>query len=202
MTRRVRGFTLVEMLVAVLVFALLSAAGVLVLVQAADHQAAVGARLERLAEFQRARALLQADLSQVTLRRVRHPEGGAARDAFTGRTLQPGARAPGPLLAFVRRGWRNPDGLDRASLQHVEYRIVDGRLERSSRPMLDGAAAGEPQVVLEGVSAARLAYFDHGQWSDGWPGGATALPDAVRLELHVAGIGDATQLFLLPGATP
>lgn len=198
-SRRSRGFTLVEMLVAVLVFALLSAAGVAVLVQAADHQAAVGARLARLGEFQRARALLQADLSQVAVRRVRHPDGGAARDAFVGRAVRADDPSSTPLLGFVRRGWSNPDALPRASLQYVEYRLVDGRLERSTRPMLDGAPSGTPQGLLTGVSSARLAYLDRGQWSDGWPGGATAHPEALRLELELDGIGRIAQLFLLPG---
>lgn len=202
MRRQVAGFTLVEMLVAVLVFALISAAGVVVLAQAADHQATVGARLDRLGEFQRARALLQADLSQVALRRVRSPDGGAARDAFAGRAAHAGRHAADPLLGFARRGWTNPDGLPRASLQYVEYRLVDHRLERSSRPMLDGAASGKPQVVLSGVTSARLAYLDRGNWSDGWPGGALAVPEAVRLELEMDGIGHVTQLFLLPGGTP
>lgn len=199
-SRRSPGFTLVEMLVAVLVFALLSAAGVVVLVQAADHQAAVGARLARLGKFQRARALLQADLSQVAVRRVRHPDGGAARDAFAGRPLHVGSLSSTPLIAFVRRGWSNPDALPRASLQYVEYRLVDGRLERSTRPMLDGAASGAPQVLLTGVSSAQLAYRDRGQWSDGWAGGATAQPEALRLAFELDGIGQVTQLFLLPGA--
>lgn len=200
--RRSPGFTLVEMLVAVLVFALLSAAGVVVLAQAADHQAAVGERLARLGEFQRARALLQADLAQVALRRVRHPGGDAARDAFVGRAAHAGGRTRGPLLAFVRRGWTNPDGLPRASLQYVEYRLVDGRLERSSRPMLDGVASDPPQLVLAGVSSARVAYRDRGHWNDGWPGGASAMPEALRLDLELEDIGHVTQLFLLPGATP
>lgn len=99
MRRQVAGFTLVEMLVAVLVFALISAAGVVVLAQAADHQATVGARLDRLGEFQRARALLQADLSQVALRRVRSPDGGAARDAFAGRAAHAGRHAADPCSA-------------------------------------------------------------------------------------------------------
>lgn len=202
MKHPVAGFTLVEMLVAVLVFALISAAGVVVLAQAADHQATVGARLERLGEFQRARALLQADLSQVALRRVRSPDGDATRDAFTGRAVHSGRRSASPILGFARRGWTNPDGLSRASLQYVEYRLVGHRLERGSRPMLDGAASGEPQVVLSGVTSARLAYLDHGNWSDGWPGGALAMPQAVRLELEMDGIGHVTQLFLLPGGAP
>ena len=50
------------------------------------------------------------------------------------------SQARAPLLAFVRRGWHNPDALPRPSMQYVEYRLVDGQLERSARGALDGAA--------------------------------------------------------------
>jgi len=193
------GFTLVEMLVALLIFALLSAVGVGVMAYAADNQGVVQARMNRLGEFQRARGLLQADLGQAAVRRVRGRDGVAARNAFVGSTtsaMDPAA----PLLALVRRGWENPDGEPRASLQYVEYRLVDGQLERSARTALDGAPALAPQVLLTGIESAAVAYHYRGQWSRGWPGGAGAMPDAVRLELELTGLGRIEQLFLLPVA--
>lgn len=195
------GFTLVEMLVALLVFGLVSAAAVAVMAYAADNQGVLRARMDRLGEFQRARASLAADLAQAAPRRVRGRNGEAARNAFVGATDgSPGMRSgSAPLLALVRRGWSNPDGEPRASLQYVEYRIVDGRLERSVRAALDGAAPGEPQRLLDGIAAARIAYHERGRWNRGWAGGADALPDAVRLELELEGIGRVEQLFLLPG---
>lgn len=190
-----RGFTLVEMLVALLIFGGISAAGVAVLAYAADNRGVVQARMERLGEFQRARGLLKSDLSQVAIRRVRQPDGSAARNAFVGSGLD----HSGPLLAFVRRGWSNPDAQPRASLQYVEYRLADGRLERSTRAALDGAMPGTPQVLLAGIESAEVGYRFGGEWLDGWPGGAEALPEAVRLELQLDGIGRVEQLFLLPG---
>src|SRR3546814_8509418 len=65
------GFTLVEMLVALLIFAMLSAVGVTVMAYAADNQGVVKARMDRLGELQSARALLKADLAQAAVRRVR-----------------------------------------------------------------------------------------------------------------------------------
>src|SRR3546814_4506222 len=104
-----------------------------------------------------------------------------------------------PLLALVRRGWFNPDAEPRASMQYVEYRLVDGQLERSVREALDGAAPEEPRVMLRGIESATIGYHYRGQWLDGWPGGANAMPDAVRLQLQLAGLGRIEQLFLLPG---
>ncbi|GAB2619612.1 type II secretion system minor pseudopilin GspJ [Novilysobacter erysipheiresistens] len=197
-----RGFTLVEMLVALLVFALLSAVGVTVMAYAADNQGVVQARMDRLGEFQRARALLKADLAQAAPRRVRERDGMPARNAFVGSTAGEGRAMSGaaPLLALVRRGWTNPDAEPRASMQYVEYRLVDGQLERSVRTALDGAAPGVPQVMLAGIESATIGYHYRGQWIDGWPGGATSMPDAVRLELQLEGLGRIEQLFLLPGA--
>src|SRR5690606_20895786 len=145
-TLMARGFTLVEVLVALSVFALLAAGGVAVMGWASASQGATQARMARVGELQRARAMLQADLSQAAPRRTRNAAGIGAVQAFTG-SAEP---ASGLLFALTRRGWENPEGAPRASLQYVEYRLQDGRLERSARPMLDGAGLDRPQSVIEG----------------------------------------------------
>ena len=184
-------------MVSLAVFALVSAAAVAILAWAADHQGRIRERMDRLAELQRAHALLKSDLSQVALRRIRLPDGRLARNAFD--AAPPGARA-GTLIAFVRRGWENPDGEPRASLQYVEYRLVDGRLERSARAALDGAPADTSQVVLTGVESMELGFHSYRQWSDGWTGGAETLPDAVRFDMTLRDFGAVRQVFVLPEA--
>lgn len=192
------GFTLLEMLVALLIFGLLCSAAVSVMVYAMDTREIVGLRMERLGEFQRARGLLKADLLQVAVRRVREPDGAPARNAFVGGSVG----SAGPLLGFVRRGWENPDARPRASLQYVEYRLADGRLERSTRAALDGASPGEPRILLTGIRSATISYRYQDQWIDGWPGGARAMPQALRLDMELEGLGHVPQLFLLPGGSP
>ncbi|PPT67626.1 type II secretion system minor pseudopilin GspJ [Xanthomonas arboricola] len=188
------GFTLIELLVALAVFALVAVAAVVVMRQSIEQRDAVRARLQQVREFQLAHGLLRSDLQQAAVRRTRNSEGGSARTAFV--ASPPGV--PGPLFGFVRRGWSNPDQAPRASLQYVEYRVVDGRLERSARPALDGAVAGPPQVVLRGVRSAVVGFHYRAQWSDGWSGGLDALPDAISLELDLEQWGRVRQLFLLP----
>lgn len=193
-----RGFTLVEMLVSLLVFSLLATAGVAVMAHTVDNRGGVSDRLARLGEIQRAHALLRQDLGQAALRRVRDGGGRMARSAFLG---APDGRGE-PLFEFVRRGWENPEGLPRASVQRVRWRWVDDRLERQPMPALDGAAPGEAQVVLTGIRDLRLAYHHRGQWSPAWPGGPASLPEAVELHIELEDLGEMRQVFLLPGQQP
>ena len=192
-----RGFTLLEVMASLAIFGLIAAAGVAVMGHAADSQGVLRERMDRLGEFQRARALLRADLSQAALRLVRRSDGSSARDAFHGGRPD----ESGPLFAFVRRGRENPEGAARSSLEYVEYRIVDGRLERSARAAVDGAAPPPARVLLDGIGSARVAYRSDGLWNDGWRGGTGNLPQAIELELELEAIGHVRQRFLLPGIT-
>lgn len=192
-----KGFTLVEMLVALFVFALLAVAGVAVMGFTLDSQEAVRTRVERVADVARARALIKADLQQAARRRTRDVNGAAARESLSG-----GDPTAGVLLALVRRGRDNPDAAPRASLQYVEYRVTEGRLERRARANLDGAPLGEPQVLVDGVEAAGVQFLARGAWAQTWAASDGALPQAVRLDLKLSAVGDVRQLFLLPGGAP
>lgn len=187
-----KGFTLVEMLVALLIFGMLAAAGVAVMRSTVDSQSAVRERVDRMAQFQRLRASLKADLGQAASRRTRGEDGFLSPSAFGG------GGDGGPLLMLVRRGWENPDGLARASMQYVEYRKVDDRIERRVRAALDGAPLQPPQVLADGVDAAGVAFLAREQWRSVW-NGTGELPEAVRVDLNLEGVGPVSQLFLTPG---
>ena len=193
-----RGFTLVEMLVSLLVFALLCAAGVTVMAWTVDNRGVVAGRMDRIGELQRARALLRQDLAQAAPRRVRDGRGEPIRSAFHAAPEGVGD----PLLSFVRRGIENPEAQPRGSLERVTYRLVEDRLERSSRAALDGAADAPPQVVLRGVRSLRMAYRHRDQWSPAWPGGRASVPDAVEIRMQLDGVGELRQVFLLAGQQP
>lgn len=189
-----KGFTLVEMLVALLIFSGLAATGVAVMSLAADNRTIVQGRMGRLASFQRTRALLKADIEQAADRPTRDSAGRLSRDAMGG------GEGSQVLLFLTRRGFDNPDAEPRASLQYVEYRLEEGRLERRVRPFLDGARLGEPQVLIEGVEAAEVAFYSRGEWRSSWTSATgAALPRAVRVQMDIKGFGPVRQLFLAPG---
>jgi general secretion pathway protein J len=189
-----QGFTLVELLVALLIFGMLSAAGVALLSFSVRAQDLADARLDDVAAMRRAGALLTGDLAQAAPRIVRD-EAGAVQPAFVG-----GAGGQGDVaLALVRRGWDNPEGVSRPSLQKVEYRLAGNRLERTAYRHLDGADPMAPATVLEGVEAFGLRYRDgEGEWRERWdPTRITDLPRAVEMTVDLEEREPVRQLFLV-----
>jgi general secretion pathway protein J len=189
-----QGFTLVELLVSLLIFGMLAAAGVALLSFSVRAQDLAGERLEDVAAVRRAGALLTADLAQAAPRLVRD-EAGAVKPAFIGGSGETG----GLVLALVRRGWDNPAGASRPSLQKVEYRLIDGRLERTAYRYLDGAEPMAPVAMLDGIESLRLRYRDEdGAWRERWdPTDVAELPRAVAMVVALEGGAPVRQLFLV-----
>jgi general secretion pathway protein J len=187
------GFTLVEVMISLMIFAVLAGAGAAVLAGAIDNRFAVKAASDRVGDLQRMRGLLRADLGQATARRSRGPTGRP--------TPQPlmGAAAPGdPLLVLNRAGWSNPGEQSRPSLQRVEYRLVGDRLERRVSTHLDGARPGPPQVLYDGVRDVTVEFVRDGQAAPAFISSLDRpLPDAVRIGMTIRDYGRVEQLFLV-----
>ncbi|MBX9802427.1 MAG: type II secretion system minor pseudopilin GspJ [Caulobacteraceae bacterium] len=188
-----KGFTLVEVMISLLIFAVLAGAGAAVLGVTIDNRFAVQAAGERVGDLQRMRGLLRADLGQATARRSRGPTGRP--------TPQPlaGAAAPGePLLVLNRAGWSNPGEQTRPSLQRVEYRLVEDRLERRVSAHLDGSRPGPPQVLYRGVKDVTVLFVRDGEAAPAFISSIDRpLPDAVRIAMTLDGYGRVEQSFLV-----
>lgn len=193
MTRARAGFTLVEVLISLSIFAVIAAAGAAVLTQSIDNKFAVKAATDRVADLQRARSLLKSDLGQAVARRTRGTTGRPQPQAIVGQTT-PGE----PVLVLVRAGTSNPNRQSRPSLQRVEYRLVEDRLERRASPYLDGSRAGPPQILYRGVRDVRVAFLRDGAEAPGFITTADRpLPDAVRVAMTLDGYGPVDQLFVV-----
>jgi len=188
------GFTLIEMLVAIMIFAMLATAGVLLLRSTVDGQNAVRVHLDALADVQRGLATLDGDLSQASTR-ISRTQTGTLAPAFFGRAAQKNE----PLLQFVRDGWSNPGMLRHPSLQKIEYWWRDDRFERIGYEALDGAEPPEPAVLFEGVTDLALRYrARNGSWLERWsPEKPTDLPTAVEIVLTRKGEKPLTLRFLV-----
>jgi general secretion pathway protein J len=182
------GFTLVELMVSLMIFGMLSAAGVALLTFSVRAQEAAEFRLGHLSEWRRASTLMAADFGQAAPR-VHRDQSGAPLSAFTGAATSVG---------FVRRGWENLDGTQRPSLQRVEYRVAGGKLERVSWPRVDGSAPRAAATMLNEVKSIAFRYrVPTGEWRDRWdPEDADDLPLAVEMVAETEGNGTTRQLFL------
>jgi general secretion pathway protein J len=188
----VYGFTLIEMLIALMIFGMITAAGVALLSLTVRTQETSARLLDSLGSVRRTGALMTADLAQAAPR-IRRDGEGRPRPAFAG-----GEGDDALLFALVRRGW-DDDEAAHGSLQRVEYRLREGRLERWSFAAVDGGGAPRVASLIEGVRAVRLRYRDReGLWRARWdPSDAALLPVAVELVTDSAGQGMLRQLFLV-----
>ncbi|WP_343344988.1 type II secretion system minor pseudopilin GspJ [Sphingomicrobium sp. XHP0239] len=170
------GFTLIEMLVGLTIFALLASAGVGLLSASADTQQAVDASLGEQADLTRISVLLEADLAQVADRPTRDT-GGAERPAFVG-------SADG--MTFVRGGVVALDTAPQTDLRRVRWTLDRGALTRITFEEVDGNDDRLPDArLVDDVSTFALEYRGiGGGWSGAWPDGSgEALPRAVRMTL-------------------
>jgi general secretion pathway protein J len=187
------GFTLVEMLIALTIFGMLTAGGVALLSFSVTSQEMTERQLATLSSIRRAGSLLTADLAQAAPRPWRDGSG-VQQPAFAG-----AAGRETRVLVFVRGGWDNPDQLPRASLQRVEYRLQAGRLIRIGYTNVDGGGAAAVTTLINEVQQLQLRFRDReGLWRDVWqPADPAELPVAVELIASSARFGPVRQLFLV-----
>lgn len=199
-----RGFTLLELLVALAVFAIMATAAYSGLRNVLFTRAAVEEQSRRLAAVQLAVFRLGQDIEQAVPRGIRD-EYGESQAALLGGELAD------DRLTLTRAGWDNPLGQPRATLQRVAYRLRDGRLWRLHWGVLDRGGLLEPRetLLLERVREFRVRFLDRDDWRDDWPPPASdeagakkdpdALPRAVEIGLTLEDWGEITRLLPLPG---
>lgn len=189
LVRRHAGFTLVEVLVALALLAMMSG----LTFRGLETVLAPQVRLEE--EMRKWRALGSAfsAVQQSLAVAVAHPGF-----VFSGES---GTAGPASL-AFVRTGFPGYEGA-LGDLQRATYRFNGGRIEQVFWP-LDDKVAGAPQamVLLEGVNAMGLRFLARdGRWLTHWPelnAFRSGLPAAVEMRLVLASGERLQRLFVLP----
>lgn len=190
-----RGFTLIELVVALAITAIMFAIGYVELDQAMKSHREVDEQSARLIAIQQAVRTLEQDFELLQPRPVRNLIGDGYLPALTttpggtggpiglgggsGSGSSSGSGTAIPLVSFTRAGWTNPVGVQRSELQRVSYAIQNGALIRQYYPVLD-ATPQDPLIsrtLIDHVQSFSLRFMDAGHnWQTQWP--ATALPGA------------------------
>jgi general secretion pathway protein J len=164
--KRARGFTLIEIMVALFITAILAVMAFEAMQQALNNRERVRAEGQRLRDVQSAMRTLVQDFSQLTPRPIREPLGEGFQPAMQAQTTDAAE------VSLTRGGWMNPAGLQRSTLQRVRYALRDGALWRDYWLVLDAQLEPQPATrqLLSGVRAFHVRFMNDGRsWQDGWP---------------------------------
>lgn len=196
-----RGFTLIELMVAVAIFAAIAAiayGSIAALLSARERLESAETQLRSL---QTALSTFERDIRSAVARPVREPYGDS-RPALIG-------ERGGVTLTRLRSG-----GLADASAQpqRVGYALDAQRWTRIVWPVTDAAPSTRPRTatLLDTVQGVSIRYLDtEGRWRDVWPAAnvtapaqLTALPRALDLRVRTSGFGELRRLIELPNPAP
>ncbi len=211
MRARQAGFTLIELMAAIAIFAVMATMAYGGLSAILETREGVTAALERSKTLQMTIWRIRNDLEQIVMRPVRDSFGDP-QPAILG--------TPETGLAVTHNGWRNPLNLPRSSLQRTRYRLdEDNNLIREHWRVLDRAQDSVPveRMLIEDVESLEWRYLnDQRQWQDRWPANARGFgvpaelgegagrtseaPLAIELRLTTPAWGELRLLFMVPGA--
>lgn len=190
------GFTLMEVLVAISIFALIGVASYRVLSSVMEADGRVAQRSEQMRAINRAFWLIQQDAEQLVQRNVRDNSGVIADNYLR---VQNGVDLP---LQFTRGGRANPLGLPRSSMQRVAYAVGNHPdyekndsahyhedrlyLLRYTWAALDGAGdktKAQIQVVLPDITSMNVGVLTKQGTQSSWPiANSKDLPLALQFE--------------------
>lgn len=202
---RQRGFTLLEVLIAITITGLIGVGTYQLFNSTMRTQSVMEEKAAKLERMQRAMTFISRDFQQLVPRPVRNGYGDLEYALTNRNNLY--------LIEMTRLGWRNPMLARRSELQRVTYELSDeGKLLRSYYPVLDRAQENEPvtQELLDEIEEFRIRFLDeNNEWHDEWPlepmlgennqVGLVALPKAVRIEFVHQTFGTVYRLYDIVG---
>lgn len=198
---RQQGFTLLEIMIALFIFAIMGTIIAVGLRTVVNDQAATNRVSDRLAQMQLAISVLTRDLTQITNRNITD-ELGATQLAMV-------TTSDTSVLEFTRGGYVNPLWLQqRSTLQRVRYVLNGNQLERQSWRSLDrtNSTPMDTQVLLTDVNTLNFQFLNKNkQWQNTIPVPSistdSALPFAVRMTMETQTMGHVERVILLPTPT-
>jgi len=147
------GFTLIEMLVALAIFSLLTVGATTAMIAALQTKARVDEAASEITSMETTRALMRADFDNIIIRPARDPFGNQELYLISG--------GIDSLLTFTRGGRENPGGLEpRGNVQRVSYVFEDEKLIRRSYAVDNPGPQTEQRdrVLLENIEDIEVSF--------------------------------------------
>jgi general secretion pathway protein J len=202
-TQKLAGFTLLELLVAVAVFAILSSMAYGGLRNVIDNSQQTELSMQRLQQVQLAMLKISRDFSQLSQRNIRDEYGNPNNYIMAG-------EGGDVFIEFSRGGRRNPAQLLRSHLLRVAYKLEENTLSRLHWPHLDRTQEMQAyeSVLLEDVENASIRFLDnnnewHNEWpplsTTGQPGDAVPALSAIEFTLELQDWGELVRIFQVSG---
>lgn len=200
------GFTLVEVLLALVIMAMIAMLSAQAFNTASSGSAATREAMDRIAAIDRTFVLIETDL--------RNAIPKVLSDSF-GKPLPPlyVAASDDYWMTVMRGGLENPLFLPRTEEVRVGYRYIEESIWRDT--WYNGRETDQeearPQKILEGVTSMSVRVLPPqsntgsvsiagGPWLQDWPQGQTqmdVLPSAIEVTLELEDMGEVTRLFSL-----
>ncbi len=189
---RQSGVTLLELLVVIAVFSIMSVAAYSSLQSSLKAEENFDASMEDLEAVQMCLTLFQRDIMQLSPRPI--------RDAF-GDNEPAIVLLNGQELFFTRGGNLSSLRLDQSELVRVGWSLRDEQLIRSHWRRLDSTQGDRPlsAPLLGNVTRLQIRVLDQNNaWHSDWPLGASGRIRALEITLDVADWGEIRRLLPLP----
>ncbi len=186
-----RGYTLIEVVVALAIFSILATLSIGLLSRTFDVKAQMSHTLTSLNHLELSIARIRHDVHQLVNRPVRD-EHMNKLSAFS---------ASSKSVYFTRGGFIsqkntiNPTGLRRVALI-----CQDNQLIRATWPVLDGVDVEHPyeQILVDDLNACHFSFFDGRKWIDHWDGEASSFPPVFKFHFKLSSTAGEF-IFVIPG---
>lgn len=188
------GFTLIEILIALAIFSILSLMLMTALHNVISSQSTTEEKAERLRDTQMAMLIIARDLEQTINRPILNKKG-AQELAFAGDSVS---------FNFTHTGYASFNSkIPRSALQRVQYRLQNQSLWRYTWDNLDLAPTEEyhAREILGDIEKIEVEYVDQqGRLHETWPEkeGSNDLPRAVKITFSMQNWGTLSQLYVIP----
>lgn len=197
-----RGFTLLELLVALSIFSVLSVMAYAGLQTVITTKTATQQAAERIADVQLVMMRISNDLRQTISRKIRDEYGDFI-------PAMQSSKNGDETMAWTRAGYRNPAQLTRSNIQRVAYKLEEEKLIRITWPVLDRAQdteAMESEVISDLESIEWRYLNNENEWLSSWPeegdkANLYPLPKAVEVSLVLQDWGKVKRLILVANNT-